>query len=213
MSAAWVYGMTGNAFMTLIDQDVSAPNIGEPEEQMFELARNMGLHIEGFHTFADQAAFPELQRQAWDAARSALDKGWPVFAKELDLGNETSVIYAYDEEGYYTHSWHAGHGHEGFDDVIPWTKLGRNYCPCVSCKDKARSDAVYSSDSQEEGGFISLHWASSVTPSDECTALLAALSFALDFAQPGIYEWGGRTLYRGPAAYDRWIESSETERS
>lgn len=165
-SSAWVYGMTGNAFITVVDEQVSAPNIGEPEEEFFKLARHVGLDIRGFNTFADKTEFGRLQREAWDAARSALDRGLPVFAKELDLGNETSLIYAYDDEGYYTHSWHAGDGHEGFDDVIPWTELGRNFCPCAACQARTRngewaSNAVYTGDSAE-GGFISLHWASPV---------------------------------------------------
>ncbi|QYR21284.1 hypothetical protein KZ483_26990 [Paenibacillus sp. sptzw28] len=214
-SPAWVYGMTGSAFISVIDRDVSAPNIGEPEEAMFDLARHLGLDIEGYHTFADKAGFERLQSEVWDAARFALDQGLPVFAKELDLGNETSVVYAYDEEGYYTHSWHAGSGHEGFDDVIPWTELGRNYCPCAMCKARKRSrewanETVYTGEPQE-GGFISLHWASLTAPSDDRTALRAALRFALDFSRRETYEWGGRTFYSGPAAYDRWIETLRTD--
>jgi hypothetical protein len=207
--------MTGSAFMTIFDEEASAPNVGEPEEEMFHLARHLGLHVQGYHTFADKAGFEHLQREAWNSARSALDRGLPVFAKELDLGNETSVVYAYDEEGYYTHSWHAGNGHEGFDDVIPWTELGRNYCPCISCKSKNRSgeranESVYTGDPQE-GGFISLHWASPGKPSEDRAALRAALKFALDFSRCKTYEWGGRTFYSGPAAYDRWIETLRTD--
>lgn len=160
-SSAWIYGMTGSAFITVVDKDLAAPNIGEPEQEIFDLAAHLGLQIRGFHTFADQVDFPRLQREAWDAARSALNEGLPVFAKELDLGNETSLIYAYDDAGYYTHSWHGGDGHEGADDVIPWSKLGRNYCPCTQCKAKSNNeewanDAVYRG-KPEDGGFISLH--------------------------------------------------------
>lgn len=210
-SAAWVYGITGGAFMAVIDEEVSAPNIGEPEEAMFKLARHLGLEIHGIHAFADAAEFPRLQREAWDSARTALDRGLPAFAKELDLGNETSLIYAYDDAGYYTHSWHGGKGHEGSDDVIPWTELGRNYCPCSSCRARARSgewsnEGVYRGDPQG-GGFVSLHWASCTTPSDTHTALRAALGYALAFSRKGAYEWGGRKFYSGLAAYDRWIES------
>lgn len=213
-SPAWIYGMTGSAFMTIIDDRLSAPNIGEPEQEIFGLARHLGLDIQGYHTFADIGEFTRLQREAWEAARSALDRGKPVFAKELDLGNETSLIYAYDDVGYYTYSWHGGHGHEGSDDVIPWTKLGRNYCPCVSCKSRIErgewsSDAVYIG-KPEDGGFISLHWASLIEPSDDLTALRSALDLVLDFFGRNTYEWGGRKFHSGLAAYDRWIEALRT---
>lgn len=213
-SAAWVYGMTGSAFITVVDEKLSAPNIGEPEEEMFKLARHLGVDIKGYHTFTDAKMFERLQHEAWDMARSALDQGLPVFAKELDLGNETSVIYAYDEEGYYTHSWHGGSGHEGFDNVIPWTKLGRNYCPCALCKAKQgkeeqATDSVYLGD-PKDGGFISLHYASRVEPSDEKTALQAALRFASEFSRQPSYNWGGRTFYSGAAAYDQWIKTVQS---
>ncbi|XEC94179.1 hypothetical protein AB6A23_23135 [Paenibacillus tarimensis] len=211
VSSAWIYGMSGNAFMTVVDDRLSAPNIGEPEEEMFTLARHLGLDIRGFHTFADKIEFERLQREAWAKARSALDQGLPVFAKELDLGNETSVVYGYDDTGYYSYSWHGGNGHEGSDNAIPWSKLGRNYCPCASCRERERSgewanDGVYTGD-PEEGGFISLHWVSPVEPSDDRTALRAALALALNHNKRGTYKWGGRTFYSGAAAFDRWMDS------
>jgi hypothetical protein len=214
-SAAWVFGMTGAAFMTIVDDNLSAPNIGEPEEDMFQLARHIGLEIRGFHTFANKAEFDRLQREAWDTARFALDQGLPVFAKELDLGNETSLVYAYSDEGYYTHSWHAGNGHEGFDDVILWTELGRNYCPCISCKARKlnnvwSNEGVYIGDPLE-GGFISLHWASSILPSDDHIALQAALTYVLQFSRLETYEWGGRKFHIGTAAYNRWIEALQKD--
>ncbi|RAV22874.1 hypothetical protein [Paenibacillus contaminans] len=213
-SAAWVYGITGSAFMSVMDEDCAAPNIGEPEERMFEAACHIGLDIRGLHAFAEAADFERLQREAWDAARNAIDRGLPVFAKELDLGNETSIIHAYNDEGYFTHSWHGGSGHEGFDEVIPWQMLGRNYCPCAQCRARSRTgeranDSVYTGD-PDRGGFISLHWATPCTPTDDLTALRAGIGLALDISQLSKYEWGGRTLYSGLLAYDRWIESVRT---
>lgn len=211
VSPAWVYGMTGAAFVTVVDEEMKSPNIGEPEEESFKLAANLGLHIQGFHIFANRQQFDRLQCEAWDKARAALDQGWPVFAKEIDLGNETSVIYAYDEEGYYTHSWHGGIGHEGADDVIPWTKLGRNYCPCVTCRNRHQSDVraderVYLGD-PDLGGFISLHYASRTEPADELSSLKEAIQFAANFSRRAAYEWGGRTFYSGAEAYDKWMNA------
>ncbi len=201
--------MTGSAFVTVVDERMSAPNTGEPEAEMFQLAAHLGLDVAGFHTFADIETFNRLQQECWNAARASLDRGLPVFAKELDLGNETSLVYGYNDTGYFTHSWHAGTGHEGYDDVIPWTMLGRNYCPCFSCRTRALEgswsrDDVFTG-KQEEGGFISMHWVSPITPSDDLTALRAAIKFSVEFAKLGTYEWGGRIYYNGIAAYDQWI--------
>jgi hypothetical protein len=207
--------MTGAAFMIIVDDNLTAPNIGEPEEEMFQLARHIGLDIRGFHTLTNKVEFDRLQREAWNAARFALDQGLPVFAKELDLGNETSLVYSYNDEGYYTRSWHAGNEHEGFDDVILWTQLGRNYCPCSSCKAKKLSkdwinEGVYTGDPQE-GGFISLHWASPTSPSDIYIALQASLTYVLQFSRLEPYEWGGRKFYSGIAAYNRWMEALQND--
>ncbi|MEF3301987.1 hypothetical protein [Paenibacillus sp. GYB003] len=206
-SVAWVYGITGNAFLSVVDERMTAPNRGEPEPRLFEAARHLGLSIEGFYTIAaDDDSFRRLQAEAWDGARNALRRGLPVFAKQLDLGDETSMVYAFDDTGYYTHSWHGGTGHEGADDVIPWMMLGRSYCPCAACA-ADRSNERHRSDRREPGGFISLHWADKAEPSDDASAIRAALELASEFSRDEAYEWDGQTFYGGIRALDRWIEA------
>lgn len=34
-SAAWIYGVTGGAFLTIVDEELSAPLVGDPEESMY----------------------------------------------------------------------------------------------------------------------------------------------------------------------------------
>ncbi|WP_309119321.1 hypothetical protein [Paenibacillus sp.] len=209
-TAAWIYGVTGGAFLIIVDEALSAPLIGEPEGSMYALSKHLGLDIQGIcATAADGSAFEALQREAWGMARNALDRGVPAFAKELDLGNETSLIYSYDETGYYTHSWHSGPGlHEGADGVVPWTMLGRSYCPCAACRREADSGGERKRVFRglpENGGFVSLHVAEEGDRSDDRTALAAALRFATEWSSRSAYEWGGRTFYSGGAAYDRWI--------
>ncbi|MCR2805765.1 hypothetical protein [Paenibacillus soyae] len=209
-SSAWVYGITGGAFLMIVDEELSAPLVGDPEESMFALSQHLGLNIRGTNEAADSGpALEALQLEAWELARTALDRGVPAFAKELDLGNETSLIYGYDETGYYTHSWHSGPGlHEGADGVVPWTMLGRSYCPCAACRARAENGEkrkhVYRG-LPEDGGFVSLHVAEQRERPDDRTAMAAALRFAAEWSRKGVYTWGGRTFYSGSAAYDRWL--------
>ncbi|PYI52607.1 flagellar protein FliT [Paenibacillus flagellatus] len=208
VSPAWVFGMTGHAFLTVVDERLSDPNVGLPEETMFKLSGHLGANVEGFDAIAAGGTFETMQREAWEKARTAIDKGYPVFAKELDLGNETSLVYGYTDNGYRTFSWHSGNGHEGADDDIPWTMLGRNYCPCRMCRGRppGPSTDIYLG-GPKDGGLISLHWVTLKGEADGWTALREAVRFAAAFGKTGPYRYGHGTFYAGPRAYDRWIEA------
>lgn len=212
VSAAWTYGITGNAFLSVIDEGMRAPNTGEPETESYEAARLLGLKINGLHTFSDQESLPRLQVDAWQAARAALDRGLPVFAKDLDIGNETSVVYGYDETGYYTHSWHSGSGHEGAEQAIPWNMLGKSFCPCFSCaRQRSAIDSPSQAEERDDGLLVSLHWAEKTEPADDKTALRAAIDIALRHSARASYEWGGRRFYSGTAAIRKWKEHVQSE--
>lgn len=215
-SPSWVFGMTGHAFLMVVDEKMTDPNVGLPEEAFFTLAHNLGLDIQGFHTIASGGSFRQLQLEAWNLTRQAIDQGYPVFAKELDLGNETSIIYAYGDEGYFTHSWHGGTGHDGADNEIPWTMLGKNYCPCEVCREKppGPSTAVYAGarkDDREEG-LISLHWAKLADPASGARAFKDALNLVLTFNQTNEYQWGNGVFYSGIRAYEHWIHVVQSGR-
>ncbi|SFT27314.1 hypothetical protein [Paenibacillus sp. BC26] len=211
-SASSVFGLTAHAFLMVVDSGMSNPNVGLPEETCFQLASNLGVRIDGVSRIVTGDELPALQVEAWNRIRDALDNGQPAFAKELDLGNETSIIYAYGETGYYKYSWHAGDGHEGHEDEIPWTMLGRNYCPCRECRHrplKPSTDLYLGM--HTDGAFLSYHWASR-TNEEKGTrkAFREALDFALQFNSQKKYTWGKGTFFTGTDAYDVWIDSVRT---
>jgi hypothetical protein len=211
-SASSVFGLTGHAFLMVVDSGMSNPNVGLPEEGLFQLAGNLGVRIDGVSRIVTGDELPALQAEAWDRIRGALDNGQPAFAKELGLGNETSVIYAYGQQGYFTYSWHGGDGHEGWEDEIPWTMLGRNYCPCSECRHrppKPSTDLYLGM--HTDGAFLSYHWVSRISErKDMRRALREALEFTLQFNSQEKYTWGKGIFFTGTDAYDVWIDSVRT---
>ncbi|MDQ0113419.1 hypothetical protein J2T15_002860 [Paenibacillus harenae] len=87
ISPAWLFGMTGQAFMMVTDEHLISPNVGLPEEEQFTLAANIGLRIQGRHSIQTDEAFKKQQQEVWEQARTALNQNKPVFAKEIGLGN------------------------------------------------------------------------------------------------------------------------------
>lgn len=207
-STAWIFGMTGHAFMLVLDEHVNKPNSGTPEPELFELAQNLGLQIEGLHAYAPAADVQRLQEEAWAQARIAIRQGYPVFSKNIDIENETSIIYACDNAGYYTHSWHAGFGADGCDDVIPWNRLGMCECPCMECR-TSRDAAPGRNPDQDAPILISLHWAKKMPPQAPAVSLRQALTFALSMNEQGQYEQNNMRYYSGLSAYDHWIAKLE----
>lgn len=207
ITPAWIFGMTGQAFLMIIDEHWVSPNVGLPEEDNFALAANIGLRIQGRHSIETGESLRQGQREAWEQARSALDRDQPAFAKEIGLGNETSLVYAYGERGYYTKSWHGGTGHEGADQVIGWDTLGLDYCPCEQCagRQPGPSTDIYLGRGRKDGGLLSMHWAEKSEPAVPREALKAALAFALAFNEKGEYEYGTGRFFTGLRAVDQWL--------
>lgn len=203
LSPSSIYGMTGLAFLHILDENRVQPNAGPPEPEIFRLARNLGVDIKGFHQHAEGEVFAKLQAEAWETARWAINSNKPVFAKNLDIENQTSVIIAYDETGYYTHSWHMGYEH--CDDVIPWNILGLSRCPCINCVNQRESSET----TNDTEGLISLHWADPIPAKDEITAFKEALDYVVRLNQKGTYSWSGQKYFVGSKAYEQWIKGLE----
>lgn len=202
---SWIYGMSGMAFLIVHDQTFKKPNAGPPESLLYRLVRNIGLNIEGVHTYAEGEEFKELQRTMWNKAKEAINKGYPVFAKNIDIQNQTSIIYGYDHVGYYTHSWHGGNGHEHFDEVIPWEYLGQSFCPCEYC---LRKREIYNYE-PETKGIISLHWATLIPAASHLSALKDALEFVVGLNEQGVMEWHNDKYFIGKQAYVQWVTELE----
>lgn len=120
------------------------------------------------------------------------------------IENQTSVVNAHDDIGYYTHSWHTGC--EYSEDVVPWNSLGLNRCPCINCVKKRNSSETLNS----TGGLISLHWANQIQAVDELTALREALEYVIRLNENGSYKWSGKTYLVGSKAYERWLAALES---
>ncbi|MGO4185008.1 hypothetical protein AB4Z17_27960 [Paenibacillus sp. TAF43_2] len=205
LSAAWIYGMTGLAFLHVIDERLVEPNGGPPEPEVFRLVRNIGLEVSGLHAYAEGEDFKRLQAEAWEKAKRALRANHPVFSKNIDIQNQTSVVYAHDDHGYYTYNWHTGYEHS--EDAIPWSFLGLSRCPCINCVKNGEK----SEQKNKAGGLISLHSVVPIQAVDERTAFIEALDYVIRLNEDGAYRWQGKTYLVGAKAYERWLDALERE--
>ncbi|MFF2091045.1 hypothetical protein [Paenibacillus sp. NPDC058174] len=202
VSTAWLYGITGNAFLHILDENLKEPNGGEVEPDVFRLVRNIGIDIQGLHQYANGEHLLQLQKEMWEKAKLAIHAGKPVFAKNLDINNQTSLITAYDEAGYYTDSWHTGE--KLAENVIPWTDLGFGRCTCINCvqsRDKAEISPL------PVDRLISLHWATSAPAADPYIAFKETLAYAIRLNNEEQYTTAGKTYTVGHKAYQKWLAS------
>ncbi|WP_042164032.1 hypothetical protein [Paenibacillus gorillae] len=204
VSTAWLYGITGNAFLHILDENLKEPNGGDIEPDVFRLVRNIGIDIQGRHQYANGERFLQLQKEMWEKAKLAINAGQPVFAKNLDINNQTSLITAYDKTGYYTDSWHTG---EKFaDNVIAWTDLGFSRCTCINCV-QTRDQTEISPLPVDR--LISLHWATSAPAADPYSAFKETLAFVIRLNDEEQYTKAGKTYSVGNKAYQKWLTAIE----
>lgn len=202
VSTPSIYGLTGIAFLLIHDQSFKKPNAGS-DSDIYKLARNIGLEVDGVCRFAENEEYIELQKEFWIKAKEAINNGIPVFSKNIDIENQTSLVYGYDEKGYYTHSWHSGEGHDNWDNVIPWDKLGQALCPCSYCKSKRGLVMPR----MENKGLISLHWATVAPMISISSALKDAFEYVIRLNDQGVISWGKDMYFVGGLAYKEWINA------
>jgi hypothetical protein len=120
ISEAWLYGGTGHAFIINISMD-SCPSGPTAWKTMmlFQQAPYLGYEVEGVFGSKYQKNLNDLQREAWDFTRKAIDEGLPIFAWEVDIP-EFYVIYGYDDIGYYYSGPEADNG----KGPKPWDEFG-----------------------------------------------------------------------------------------
>jgi len=128
--------------------------------------------------------------------RQAIDAGLPCFGQGLAEQSETEVLYGYEPQGFLTHGWHQ----RGM--VIPWEALGAAYCPCEPCSARRKEQAGDLVD--VKSGFIDIHWADPVQPSDVKTTLKEAFAYILE-QNSGNAEVSQAGYRYGTAAYKHWI--------
>ncbi|WP_199616143.1 LamG domain-containing protein [Paenibacillus alkalitolerans] len=201
-SVPWLYGITGHGFLFIADDKISIPpyNHNLPNDEIRRLAEHAGARIGGISRYVTGDDLREAHREAFSAARSAINNGWPCYGLGVTEGSETAVVYGYDSEGYYAHGWHGRGG-----GVIPWDRLGVAMCPCDGCTDWRRKNGL---DGPVREGLVDLHWVEPAEPADDFTAVREGLRFALEISAPGDRRIAPG-FHTGLAAYDAWIRAFE----
>ncbi|MDF2713971.1 MAG: hypothetical protein K0R28_896 [Paenibacillus sp.] len=173
----WLYGAIAAPFMfRIIDNVNSAPILNElPHNHIVALLNNLGVRVDGFCAVAEGKELDLLRKEAWDAARRAIDSGYTCFGRGFYFDHgETSVVQGYDEASseYIVSCWHG-------TKSIPWQSLG------------------------ERDGLIDLHWMSPEgREEDDRRTVRDALRLAVEFADG---RHTGPQTRVASAAYDHWV--------
>ena len=185
VSDAWLYGITGHAFVLNICGDLCPSGPTNWNTDGFRrLGKNAGYVLEGISGWKGKENLEQLQEQAWEHAKKALDQDLPCYGWELDIP-EFYVIYGYDDTGYYI----SGPDCDDGKGPIPWQKLGTS-----------------------EIGVVEVSSVRLAKPSDDRKAVQEALSYALEHGlNPDKYT--DPHCSGGLQGYDAWIRSVEKGRA
>jgi len=183
VSDAWLFGATGHAFVINIHEQLcpSGPTAWVTEK-MFELGENIGYRIEGAMAWSTDSNFADVQSQAWDMVRKAIDEGYPCYGWELNIP-EYYVITGYDDVGYY----YSGPIMAGYKMPLPWEELGKL-----------------------EVQMIEVYVVKPGEPADDRTTVAEALEFALEIAESP-EKWIFEGYSAGPEAFDLWIAALQDD--
>jgi hypothetical protein len=124
VSDAWLFGATGHAFALNISPGLCPSGPTDWDTSRFlKLGRNIGYIVECIDEYCPKQNhhLRQVQEQAWDFTRRAIDKNHPCYGWELDIP-EYFVIYGYDETGYYI----SGPGCDEGKGPVPWQEFGRS---------------------------------------------------------------------------------------
>lgn len=182
VSNEWLFGITGQAFLLTVDRGIGG--IGQDRsflisEKIRKLAGNAGIKV---HCLAGPAN-TDIVGHAWDQIRSALEKGKPCYAWEIELLGEYGIIYGFNKDGYLVKGWHGAHG------PIDWRSIGTT---------------------DTNGNTLSGHLELCLVEQGEKIDDLAAIREGIDFALEQLRhsnEMSAQGLVTGVEAYDEWIRS------
>jgi len=179
---AWLYGVTGAAFMLNIDEkvDVSGPTSWDCR-QLRRMAPHLGISLDNcIRAHTTDAHFEQAQRAAEDCVKQKIDAGVPCYG--WDGCMEWLVVNGYSDEACLQWSHYFGGGYR----ARPWTKLGRQI-PHVF--------EITSVEPVEPVG-------------DDRATIRKALEFALSMRDTG--KPLALTNAQGLQAYDLWIRCLES---
>ena len=179
VSDAWLYSGTGHAFVINLHEQVcpSGPTAWKTVK-LFELGRNVGYQVKGVFGFKQNPDFRQVQQQAWEHARQAIDQGLPCFGWELEIP-EFYVVYGYDEVGYYF----SGPGCDEGKGPKPWQELGDTGI-----------------------GVVEMYSVEPGQAADDATTVREALAFALQHASSPD-QWIFPKYDAGLDGFDNWIRA------
>ncbi len=179
VSAAWLHGATGHAFIINLHEEVcpSGPTAWHTE-MLFKLGNNTGYAIDGVVGFRSDNDFAEKQKLAWENTKRAIDEGLPCYGWELGIP-EFYVVYGYDDEGRYL-------VHPQFDrgeGPVPWQKLG-----------------------DTEIGVLEMYTVKPGQAADDTTTVKEALGFAVEHSGSPA-KWIYPRYGAGLAGFDNWVDA------
>ncbi|UCE39892.1 MAG: hypothetical protein JSV17_10425 [Candidatus Aminicenantes bacterium] len=185
ISDAWLYGVTGHAFVLNICGDLCPSGPTDWDTRMFrQLGKNAGYVLDNVSGWKGNQDLAQLQEQAWQHVKNSLDKDLPCYGWELDIP-EFFVIYGYDDDGYYI----SGPGCDNGKGPMLWQRLGTS-----------------------EIGVVDVSSVRLTQPPDDRKAVRDALSYALEHGlEPKKYT--DPQCFGGLQGYDAWIRSVEKGRA
>lgn len=178
-TVGWLYGGTGHAFIINIGKDVcpSGPTAWKTE-MLGRLGRNLGYETDCVFGTKDEDGLVDIQKEAWEFVKQALDAGFPCYAWELEAP-EFYVVFGYDQEGYYYSGARCDQG----CGPRPWQELGNTGI-----------------------GIVETYSVRPGSAADDRTTVREALSFALEHAQSP-ESWVFPEYKAGLDGYDLWIQA------
>lgn len=178
LTAAWLYGGTGYAFIICIDEYFDGAAVSRwKKDKIHELGRNLGYNTEIITANKSDEDFASRVKFAWDEIKKAIDHGYPCYGWELDLFLYY-IIHKYDTTGYYYKGLFCQNG----KGPKPWQDLK-----------KIRSNA------------FEMYVVKPGEKSDDKKIIKDALEFILDFNNISEkYTYAG--FKTGLAAYDLWLQ-------
>ena len=181
ISEAWLFGITGHAFVNNIAYDVcpSGPTAWRCN-RLFELGQHAGFDVETVFACKSQGDFAEAQLKAWTFVREALDAGFPCYGWELQK-LEYYAILGYDDVGYRFH----GHGADVETPARAWNTLG-----------------------DSDIGALTVHSVKPGRAVEDDVAVREALSFAVQFGRSR--DWVFENYTSGPQGFAVWAQALET---
>jgi hypothetical protein len=179
MSDAWLFGLTGHAFIINVHERVCASGPTAWNTEMLpKLGRNAGYAGEAITAMKTDRDFGKKQESAWSTVRAALDAGVPCYGWELDIP-EFYVIYGYDDRGYFFSGPKCDEG----KGPKPWREVGDTQIGCLEMYTVKRCD-----------------------PAEPKAAVKEALGFALEHSR-NPKRWIYPAYRSGLEGYDTWIRA------